>query len=396
MEYIFANRIANVDGSSISEILKASADPSVISLAGGNPASELFPNKELAQISYDLLMNEPVLTLQYSVAGGYAPLKQEILKMVKERDNIGREGDDIIISSGSQQGMDFATKCLLNEGDAILVENPSFLGALIGFLGYGAELVGAEMESDGISIEAMKKAIEEHPNIRMMYTIPSFQNPTGITMSLEKRKEVYRLCAEHNIIIIEDNPYGELTFSGEKLPTLKSMDTEGIVLYSGSFSKILAPGIRVGYIIGPKEIIGHMVEAKQSNDTHSPMITQLMVYQFLKQYDIGANIDKMRELYSKKCKCLLDAADAYFPESVTHTTPGGGLFVWCEMGKGYNTLEVYKECIKQKVAFVPGAPFMTDSKAPCSAFRVNYSTMPNEKIDLGMHILGDALKSIVK
>jgi len=394
MEYKFSTRIANVDGSSISDILRASADPSVISLAGGNPASELFPNKELAQISYDLLMNEPVLTLQYSVAGGYVPLKQEILKMVKERDNICNPADDIIISSGSQQGMDFATKCLINEGDAILVENPSFLGALIGFQGYGAELVGAPMENDGISIEGMKKAIAEHPNIKMMYTIPSFQNPTGITMSAEKRKEVYRICAEHNILIVEDNPYGELTFSGEKLPTLKSIDTEGIVIYSGSFSKILAPGIRVGYIIAPKEIIGHMVDAKQSNDTHSPMITQLMVYEYLKRYDIGENINKMRNLYSQKCKCLLDAADKYFPSSITHTVPGGGLFVWCDMGGEYDTLEVYKECIKQKVAFVPGAPFMTDAKKRCSAFRVNYSTMPNEKIDLGMHILGDALKSI--
>ena len=393
--YPFAERIKNVNGEAINDILKASADPSIISLAGGNPASELFPGKELAEIAYDLLSNQPALTLQYSVAQGYVPLREAVLKMIAERDNIIPHGDDIIITSGSQQGMDFAAKCLLNEGDKVIVENPSFLGALGCYMGYGAQLVGVDMESDGINVEHLKQTLETTEGVKLLYTIPNFQNPTGITMSTEKRKELYRLCVEHNVLIIEDNPYGELTFSGEKKPSLKSMDTEGIVIYCGSFSKILAPGIRVGYIVAPAEIVKHMAEAKQANDTHSPMITQLMVYEYLQRHDIGENIQRMRDLYSRKCKRMLDEADAFFPAAVTHTNPGGGLFVWCDMGGDYDTIEVYKECINHKVAFVPGAPFMADPSKRCSAFRLNYSTMPDEKIAEGMQILGNALKKIM-
>lgn len=395
MNYRFADRIKTVDGAAIADILKASADPSVISLSGGNPASETFPNKALAELAYELLLNEPVLTLQYSVAKGYAPLREEVLKMIKERDGLEIPGSDIMITSGSQQGIDFAAKCLVNEGDTVLVENPSFLGALSAFKGYGARLAGVDMEPDGISVEKLEKALCENKNVKFLYTIPSFQNPTGITMSKEKRDAVYKLCAEHEVIIIEDNPYGELTFSGEKLDTLKKRDTEGIVIYCGSFSKILAPGLRVGYIYAPAEIIARMTDAKQANDTHSPMITQVMTWAYLKKYDIGDNINTMRKLYSAKCRCLLEAADKYFPSGITHTNPGGGLFVWCDMGGEYDTLEVHKACIEQKVAFVPGAPFMTDSEKRCSAFRLNYSTMPNEKIDLGMHIMGDTLKKIM-
>lgn len=396
MKYTFADRIKNVNGEAINDILKASADPSIISLAGGNPASELFPNKELAQIAYDVLLNEPVLTLQYSVAKGYAPLRKAVLAMIAERDGIVPNGDDIMITSGSQQGMDFAAKCLLNEGEKVLVEEPTFLGALGCFTGYGAQLVGVPMENDGIDVEALRKALEENCGVKFLYTIPNFQNPTGITTSLAKRKEVYRLCAERGVLIIEDNPYGELTFTGEKIPTLKSMDTEGIVIYCGSFSKILAPGIRVGYIVAPKEIIAHMTDAKQSNDTHSPMVTQVMAYEYMKRHDIGDNINRMRALYSKKCALLLAEADRYFPAGVTHTVPAGGLFVWCDMGGEYDTLKVYGECIKQKVAFVPGAPFMADPSKRCSAFRLNYSTMPDEKISLGMRILGQTLTDIMK
>ena len=214
-------------------------------------------------------------------------------------------------------------------------------------------------------------------------------------MSEEKRREVYRLCAEHDVLIIEDNPYGELTFTGEKKPSLKSMDTEGIVIYCGSFSKILAPGIRVGYIVAPAPIVKRMAEAKQANDTHSPMITQLMVYEYLRRHDIGENILRMRKLYSKKCRLMLDEADAFFPAAVTHTNPGGGLFVWCDMGGDYDTIQVYNECIRHKVAFVPGAPFMADPSQRCSAFRLNYSTMPDEKITEGMRTLGGALKKIM-
>lgn len=388
----FSNRIKNVDGSAIADILKASADPTVISLAGGNPSCETFPNEELAKIAYDLLMNQPVLTLQYSVAGGYAPLREEVKKMLSERDGICSEDNDVIITSGSQQGMDFVAKCLLNEGDFVAVENPSFLGEMTSLKGYGVNLVGINVEADGIDTVQLEKVLSENRNIKLLYTIPSFQNPTGITQSLEKRKEVLRIASKYGIRIIEDNPYGELTFDGNKLPTLKSMDTENIVIYAGSFSKILAPGLRVGYIYADKKLIAKIIDAKQANDTHSPMITQLMTYEYLKRYGIDKNIKAMRSLYRDKCAGMLSAIEEYFPKSVTYTKPKGGLFIWCDMGDGFDTLEVYKECIKNKVAFVPGAPFMTDSKAKCGCFRLNYSSMSDEKNRLGIKLLGEKLK----
>lgn len=392
----FAERIKNVDGAAIADILKASADPSIISLAGGNPASELFPNKELAEIAYDLLLNQPVLTLQYSVAGGYAPLREEVKKMLAERDNISTENNDIIITSGSQQGMDFVAKCILNEGDSVIVENPSFLGETTSLRGYGVNLIGVNVENDGIDTNELEKALSKNKNVKLIYTIPSFQNPTGITQSLEKRKEVLRIASKYNVMILEDNPYGELTFDGTKLPTLKSMDTENRVIYAGSFSKILAPGLRVGYIYADKELISHMIDAKQANDTHSPMLTQLLVYEYLRRYGIADNISRMRKLYSSKCQCMLDAMKEYFPEGITYTVPAGGLFIWCDMGEGFDTLEVYKECIKEKVAFVPGAPFMADPSKKCSAFRLNYSTMSDENIRLGIKLLGGKLKEFLK
>lgn len=396
MDYIFSDRIKGVDGEAIAQILKASADPSIISLAGGNPASELFPNKELAEIASDLLLNEPVLTLQYSVAQGYAPLRDTIKNMIRERENINNPDDDIIITSGSQQGIDFATKCLLNEGETVAVENPTFLGALSCFSGYGANFVGIKMENDGMDIEHFEKCVKENPKIKFIYTIPSFQNPTGITLSQEKREKLYKICAENSILIIEDNPYGELTFDGNKFNTLKSMDSEGIVIYCGSFSKILAPGIRVGYIVANKKIIKKMVEAKQSNDTHSPMLTQVMTYEFLKRYSIDKNIEKMRALYKSKCQVMLDSIEEYFPSSVSHTVPKGGLFVWCDMGGEYDTMKVYNECIKEKVAFVPGAPFSVDPSIRSSAFRLNFSTMTNDNIKLGIKLLGNKLNEIMK
>jgi 2-aminoadipate transaminase len=215
-------------------------------------------------------------------------------------------------------------------------------------------------------------------------------------MSLEKRKELYSVALENRIIIIEDNPYGELSFDGTKLPTIKSLDTEGIVIYCGSFSKILAPGIRIGFTVAHKDLIAKIVVGKQISDVHTPMLTQLMTYRFLKEYDIDEYIVKARELYSHKCKVMTDAIDEYFPKSVTRTSPRGGLFVWCDLNGDYDTLEISKICLKRNVVFVPGSTFMVDMSKKCSAFRLNYSTMPDEKIVKGVKLLGEVLGEIVK
>ena len=395
MEYEVSKRMSDIKGSAIREIFKYAQDPEVISLAGGNPAPELFPNEELAQIAYELLMKQPVLSLQYGVTEGYTPLREAVKERIKRVENIGGANDELIIVSGGQQCIDLATKVLVNEGDVVIVEEPSFIGAMNAFRSFGARLVGVPMDSDGMNIEALEKAIASNSNVKVIYTIPTFQNPMGVTMSLEKRKAVYEIAKKNNLIIIEDNPYGELTFDGTKLPTIKSMDTEGIVVYSGSFSKILAPGLRIGFMCADKSIVQKAVVAKQVSDVHTPMITQLLAYEYLKRYDIDSLIVKMRANYAHKCKTMLDAMEKYFPKDITYTHPGGGLFIWCDLMHGIDTLAISKKAIENKVVYVPGNTFMVDMNKTCSALRLNYSTMSDEKITEGIRRLGVLFNEIV-
>lgn len=395
MEFVISDRMSKIKGSAIREIFKALADPEVISLAGGNPAPELFPNEEMAKIAEDVLKNQPVLALQYGITEGYQPLRQLVSKLLAERENICEDFNDTIIVSGGQQGIELATKCLINEGDVVIVEEPSFIGALNAFRSYGAKLVGVPVMEDGMDIDALKKAIAENDNVKMIYTIPTFQNPSGITMSVEKRKAVYEIAKDNNIVIIEDNPYGELVFEGEKSPTIKSMDKEGIVIYCGSYSKILAPGIRVGFVSAHKDIIAKMVIAKQVSDVHTPVLTQVLAYEYINKFGLDNHIAEIRKLYKHKCKTMLDAIDKYFPAGVTHTVPNGGLFIWCDLNGDYDMNVIAKECTARKVACVPGSTFMTDLDKSCSAFRLNYSTVTDEKIVEGVKILGEVLTEVL-
>ena len=268
MQYTFSDRISNLHPSAIREILKNS-DPNVISLAAGNPAVESFPVAEMKEIADNIFDTASGIAFQYGITEGYPRLRQLVMKRQKEKYGIGNENDDIMIISGGTQAMDLSTKVLVNEGDTILSEDPAFVGALNTFRSYAAHLVGIPMEDDGMDIAALEKALKENKNVKMLYTIPSFHNPLGICTSLEKRKEIYRLCCEYGVMILEDNPYGELRFDGEDIPTLKSMDTEGIVIYTSSFSKVMSAGIRLGFVIAPKPVLDKMAVGKQAVDTHS-------------------------------------------------------------------------------------------------------------------------------
>lgn len=388
MEYTISNRMSTLRGSAIREIFKYAADPSVISLAGGNPAPELFPHEALADIAAEVLREQPVTALQYGITEGYIPLREAIKARLARVESIGREGDELIVVSGGQQGIELATKCLVNEGDTVIVEQPSFIGATNAFRSYGAHLVGVPVEQDGMDLDALEKALAENSNVRFIYTIPTFQNPMGVTMSVEKRKRLYEIAKKNGVLILEDNPYGELTFDGVKTPTIKSMDTDGIVMYSGSFSKILAPGLRLGFLCAPKEIIQKVVIAKQVSDVHTPMLPQLLATEYMKRYDLDALIVKMRETYAHKCSTMLTAMDEFFPADITYTRPGGGLFIWCDLGHGLDTLALSKEAIAEKVVYVPGNTFMVNMDERCSALRLNYSTMSDEKIVEGIKRLG--------
>ncbi len=393
MEFTVSNRMSSLKGSAIREMFKAMADPSMISLAGGNPAAELFPNEELSEIAQDILKNNPVAALQYGISEGNIELREKILEMMKMRENISATLSEITIVSGGQQAIEIVSKILLNEGDSVIVEAPSFVGALNAFRSYGANLVGVPVEEDGMNIEILKETIKNTPNAKIIYTIPNFQNPSGVTMSVEKRKAVYEIARDNDIFVIEDNPYGELTFDGVKLPTIKSMDEAGVVLYSGSFSKILAPGLRVGYLIAPSDFTEKVVLGKQVSDVHTSLMPQLLALEFMKKYDITELIEKMRALYKQKCAVMIDAMKEYLPENITYTVPGGGLFVWCN-APGIDTLKLSQECIKEKVLIVPGNNFATDMSKENSGFRLNFSTMPDDKIVEGVKRLGKVLKNM--
>ena len=388
MDYTISNRMSSLRGSAIREIFKYAADPSVISLAGGNPAPELFPHEALSEIAAEVLREQPITALQYGITEGYLPLREAIKARLKRVENIGGEDDELIVVSGGQQGIELATKCLVNEGDVVIVEQPSFIGATNAFRSYGARLVGVPVENDGMDLDALEEALKNNKNVRFIYTIPTFQNPMGVTMSIEKRKRLYEIAKKNGVLILEDNPYGELTFDGVKMPTIKSMDTDGIVMYSGSFSKILAPGLRLGFLCAPKAIIQKVVIAKQVSDVHTPMLPQLLATEYMKRYDLDALIAEMRKTYAHKCATMLGAMDEFFPADITYTRPGGGLFIWCDLGHGLDTLALSKEAIAEKVVYVPGNTFMVDMDQKCTALRLNYSTMSDEKIVEGIRRLG--------
>lgn len=393
MEYtsFFADRVKDMKGSAIREMFKRMADPEIISLAGGNPAAELFPGDELSKIAGKILMTSPTLALQYGTTDGYPKMKECAISRAKKV-NSYKDGDGVIIMTGANQGIDLVTKSIINKNDKIIVESPSFIGSLNAFRTYEAELIGVKVEDDGMSMTGLEEALNKNPDAKLIYTIPTFQNPTGTTMSLEKRKKMLEIASKYDVLIIEDNPYGDLRFSGDEVPTIKSMDTEGRVIYVGSFSKILSPGLRLGYVVAAEAILEKVEILKQVNDVHTPMMTQLMCVEFMKKYNIDSYIEKNKDLYGKKCACMVNAMNKYFPEGkVKWVVPEGGIFLWCECPSIEDVSPIVERCLEKKVAIVPGSNFAVDPKAPSNQFRLNYSSATMEKIEEGVKRLGEVL-----
>ncbi|HAQ63973.1 MAG TPA: PLP-dependent aminotransferase family protein [Ruminococcaceae bacterium] len=387
MNYTFSDRISSLKPSAIREILKATSDPSVIPFAAGNPDAAAFPIDEVREISKRIFDEMPVLALQYGITEGYAPLRQRIKEYMKQTKNIGRDFDDIIITSGATQIMDLTTKVFCNFGDTVICETPSFIGSLNCFRSYGCKLKGVPVEADGINVEILEEKLKTSENVKFIYTIPNFQNPSGATMSLEKRKRVYELAKKYGVLILEDNPYGDLRVAGEDVPNIKSFDEDGIVIYAGSFSKVLAPGIRAGYVIAPAEIISKMTVGKQAADTHSTMFTQILVDEWMKSTDLNEHINKIRQIYRRKLNLMCDLIDEYWGGFVKYVRPEGGLFVWCELPESVNMLEFAAKCVENKVAVVPGNAFTVEPEETTNCIRLNFSTPSDEKIVEGMEIL---------
>lgn len=392
MDYTFSNKISSLQPSAIREILKATADPSIIPLAAGNPAPDAFPVDEVREITKDILENRPIDALQYGVSEGYQPLRDTILDWQKREENIGRDFDSILIVSGATQVMDLTTKVLCNEGDVVICEEPSFIGSLNCFRSYGCKLKGIPVEADGMDVNALEEALKTTPNAKFIYTIPNFQNPSGATMSLEKRKRVYELAREYGVIILEDNPYGYLRVSGENVPTIKSMDKDGIVIYAGSFSKILAPGLRVAFCIAPQPLIAKMTVGKQAADVHTPCLNQMIVDEWFRKYDVAAHISKIRKIYKKKLELMCDCLDKELGDFVEYVKPEGGLFIWCKLPDDVDMLEFVKKAVEKKVAVVPGNAFLMNDTDKTQYIRLNFSTPSDEGIVNGIKALGQVAK----
>ncbi len=391
----FSDKVKHLEASAIREIFKMLAKPDIISFAGGAPDPELYPKSEFAEIAKEILETEGATALSYGITEGYAPLR-DWTRARLQKQGILKAEDDVIIVSGGQQGIDLCSKSLINPGDGVVCEEPSFIGGLNCFRSYNAELFGVPVLDDGLDTDKLEELLKEHKNIKLLYTISTFQNPSGITISLEKRKRILELAEKYDILIYEDNPYGELRFSGEEIPTLKSLDIYGRVIYFGSYSKVLAPGMRLGFTSAPAPLLERMIICKQTQDVHTNVLSQMIAYKFVTTYSIDEHIAKLRVAYGKKCRLMMDLMDKYFPASVKHTCPDGGLFLFCTLPEGYDSKELMKKALDRKVAFVPGTSCMIDDKATYNTFRMNYSTASEEEIEIGIKALGEAIHEFLE
>ncbi len=396
MEYKFSNKVSHLQASAIREILKYTVDPDVISFAAGNPAPEAFPTERIAEISAELLRDDPILALQYSITEGYGPLREYLKGWMTEKGCFHSEFDDLIITSGGQQANELSCKVLLNEGDTLLCESPSFIGSLNAFRSYNVNLKGIEMEDDGIDLEQLEDVLRNDRNVKILYLIPNFQNPTGRTMSLAKRKAVYELACRYDFMILEDDPYGELRFAVENIPTIKSLDTEGRVIYSSTFSKLISPGFRTGFVSAPSPVIQKIVVCKQVSDVHSNIWAQVVSHRFMTTINREEHFNKLRSIYKEKAELMCGYIDSGFSKSISYIKPEGGLFIWCTLPESCDMEAFCKKAVRDyKIAVVPGNSFSINENEKCSSFRLNYSTPSNAQIEKGMEILAAMTREIL-
>lgn len=395
MNYRISDKLVNMKPSAIREIFKSLTDPRIIAFAAGNPAPESFPAKELGLLSSSIFENEATKALQYGITEGYPPLRAFLEERLCRNFGVNKEGNTTLVVTGGQQGIELTAKVMCNEGDVVICENPSFIGALNAFRSIGANLVGVDMEDDGINIEKLEKACRENPKAKLLYVIPTFHNPAGLTTSYEKRKAIYEIAKRYSLIILEDNPYGELRFSGEEIPTIKSMDTDGIVVYCGSFSKVLSAGMRVGFLAAPDAIAQKIVVAKQVEDVHTNQFFQMLCHAFVTEYDLDAHIAKIRALYKEKSTLMLNALEAYMPKEVSYTRPEGGLFLWCTLPESIDLSDFVKRALERFVAVVPGTAFDPEDSGISHSFRLTYATPSPEQIETGIRILGELVREML-
>ncbi|MDI2586563.1 PLP-dependent aminotransferase family protein [Psychrobacillus sp. NEAU-3TGS] len=389
MENKFASRTHLIKSSETREILKVTARPEVISFAGGLPAPELFPVEALKEVCNAVLNEEGAASLQYSTTEGYIPLRNAICEMMIDN-GINSTIENILITSGSQQAIDLTGRLFLDEGDTIICESPTYLAAINVFKSYNAKFVEVDMDEDGMMMEELEKKLQEHPNTKFIYTIPDFQNPTGRTLKLERRKRMIELANQYDVLIIEDNPYGAIRFAGEELPPLKHFDAEGRVIYLSTFSKIFAPGLRLGWICADESLIDKYVALKQIADLHTDSFAQRITAKYMELFHIEDHIHNIKAVYKERCATMLSCIEELFPANISYSKPEGGLFIWVELPEGLDAAHIFSECLRNNVACVPGTPFFPNGTDK-NTLRLNYSNMSNEKIREGMKRMGEVL-----
>ncbi|SKA86633.1 2-aminoadipate transaminase [Caloramator quimbayensis] len=393
MEFRLAKRMSNLKASEIRELLKLAEMPEIISFAGGMPAPELFPIKEMELVTKKVLEDQGKLALQYGPTEGYRPLRKIIAEQRMKKSGVNADENNILVTSGSQQGLDFTGRIFLDKDDIVICESPSYLGAINAFKAYEPKFVEVPMDDNGMIIEELEKALSENPTAKFIYTIPDFQNPTGKTLSVDRRKRMVELAEKYNIPIIEDNPYGELIYEGDVLPSIKSFDKNGIVVYLGTFSKTFCPGLRIGWVCADKEILSKYIIVKQGADLQTNSMSQREAAIFMENYNLNDHINKIKEVYKKRRDLMLETMKQEFPENCTFTYPKGGLFTWVTLPEGLDAAKILEICLKENVAFVPGGSFFPNG-GHSNHFRLNFSNMTEEKIVEGIKRLGKVLRSL--
>ncbi len=387
-QYTLSRRAQALTSSAIREILKVTERPEVISFAGGLPSPATFPVERMREATEKVLREAPQAALQYGPTEGFTPLREWIAERLS-RGGAKIAASRVLITTGSQQGLDLLGKVLIDEGSKVLVETPSYLGALQAFSLFAPQFASLPSDEHGIVTDAISP--EQLAGARFLYCLPNFQNPTGRRMPLERRKALVELAAKAGVPLVEDDPYGELSYGGEALPSLLSMNPDGVI-YMGSFSKVLAPGLRLGYVVAPEEVHAKMVQAKQAADLHTPSFSQRIVYEAVQDGFIDQHIPQIRTLYAAQCQRMLDALQCEFPAEVTWNRPEGGMFIWVNLPKGLDSGKLLAKAIERNVAFVPGAPFYAVDPQT-HTLRLSFVTVPGEKIDTGVKILGELLKT---
>ncbi|MDG3042991.1 aminotransferase-like domain-containing protein [Roseicyclus marinus] len=387
-----ARRMERVQPNAIGELLALGADPSIISFGGGYPDPTLFPTEALGQVMAEVIAAPGGQSMQYAPSDGLPELREQVAALMRA-DGTPCDAADVLILQGSQQGLDFAARMLVDPGDVIVTEDPTFLGGRIAFDPCEPVYAPVPMDADGMRMDLLERVLETQPRVRMIYTIPEFQNPTGVTLSMERRQRLIALANAHDVVVLEDTPYRQIRFSGETLPTLKSLDTEGRVIHLGSFSKVLVPGLRVGWAVAAPALRAKMALLKLANDTQTSTLNMAATSLFLKRYDLSAHVATLCAAYARKKAVMLDAMRRHFPQDVQVTDPEGGLFTWATFRDGFDAEAFMRDVAlpEARVAYVPGGSFHPVTERANTA-RFNYSAQSEARIEEGIAALGAALK----